>query len=62
MIVRAIDLPSRVVVECSTREKHLALPARHQHPPKNAHEAQNGDVGIGISPGVAMQLRMMLQR
>jgi hypothetical protein len=43
MIVRAKDLPSRVA-EHSTREKHLALPARHQHPFKNAREAQNGDV------------------
>jgi hypothetical protein len=41
MIVRSADLPSRVVAECSTKENHLALPAMHQHPPKNAREEKN---------------------
>jgi hypothetical protein len=41
MIIRSADLPSRVVAECSTKENHLALPAMHQHPPKNACEEQN---------------------
>jgi hypothetical protein len=43
MIVRATGSPSRVV-ECLTREKHLALPVRHQYPPKNARQAPNRDV------------------